>query len=33
VGAIKDMGSAAVFCTLALAALAWGAALIQLIGL
>jgi len=29
IGQIKDMGSAAVFCTLALAALVWGAALID----
>jgi len=29
IGAIKDMGSAAVFCSLALAALVWGAALLD----
>jgi diacylglycerol kinase (ATP) len=29
IGAIKDMGSAAVLCTLTMAALAWGAALLQ----
>lgn len=29
IGQIKDMGSAAVFCTLALAAMIWGAALLD----
>ena len=33
IGTVKDIGSAAVFCALALSALVWGAALHQAIGL
>jgi diacylglycerol kinase (ATP) len=32
IGTIKDMGSAAVLCALALSALIWGAALLQALG-
>jgi diacylglycerol kinase (ATP) len=33
IGIVKDLGSAAVFCMLALAVLVWGAALLQAAGL